>query len=134
MKKQNWFLGTAALSLLMGGTLTHLQAQPDRGNAPKAGNPANRVKGKNKRGNRSRAAMLPRRIERETALIEKVAGKPLTAAQKAQLKTAITQRYEAQQALQKRYMAQVSKITGITEEQMRQKMRQNRMGQRDNNR
>jgi parvulin-like peptidyl-prolyl isomerase len=129
MQSKKWILGATALSVVLGAGWNAAFAQPDTKNAPKAGNPANRGRRDGQgRGQRTPAQMLQRMIQRETKMVEAASGKTLTDAQQSQLKTAITERFNAQRAAQDRYMTQVTRITGLTEEQFRSKMREQRRG------
>ena len=118
MQRKSWILGATALSLVIGGSaLTQVSAQG--GARPAAGSGRRPM---------TPAARLQRTIERETGWVEQAIGKKLTAAQKTQLKAAITERENARRASMERYMGKVSAITKVSQDQLRQKMRSNRGG------
>lgn len=109
-------IAVAASALtIAGGALSGVTAQP--GGDPAAG--ARRGKGKGQRGQRGGA----RAIAREIAMVENATGKTLTEAQKSELRDAIMERRKATKAAQDKYMASVSKVTGLTSEELRAKMR-----------
>lgn len=138
MKSKTKMFATTLVALLLGaGGALNLQAQPDLNNAPKGGNPPNRdkqAKAKLKAANRvqaegkakaAREARMNQIAEAEAKRIEALAGKPLSDEQKQQLKEAMTARLNALRAAQDAYLGEVAKLSGLTPDELRLKMRGN---------
>ncbi|MDF2440684.1 MAG: hypothetical protein JWN98_1668 [Abditibacteriota bacterium] len=124
---------TVALCLLSQTVL--VLAQPDLNNAPKGENPPNRQRRvrpdrKAERARIQEARLKKARQTRENKLVEAeakrleaVSGKSLDAEQKQQLKAAIDTRSNALRAAQDTYLSEVAKLTGLTLDEVRLKMR-----------
>ena len=120
-KKSLVALGLAgALGLgILGTNALVSQAQPDPNAVPKAENPTNRQQ----RQRMTPEQRLKMTQDREIAMIEQATGKTLTDAQKEEVRTASAARQTAVQAAQDKYLADVSKATGIEVDELKMKMR-----------
>ena len=117
MKKQHWFLGTAALALALGSTGI-APAQPPAGDANtvaagKAAKGANRANRANRAGRQRPMPMVT------TEVLGKVLGKTLTAEQSKAIEDA-----------NKTYLESVAKTVGLTTDELRVKMNEYRKTQR----
>ena len=134
MKKRTNVIIASTLAFFVSAAYS-VQAQPDLNNAPKGGNPPNRVRPDKVARKAANAAKTETRLKaaRETRMralvtseakkVEALAGKPLTDAQKQQLSDAMTARLNAQRAAQDAYLSEVAKMTGLTIDELRLKMR-----------
>lgn len=149
MESKTKMFATVMLVLLGIGATLNVQAQPDLNNAPKGGNPPNREKrvqrdrkverARNAEGkaNKVREARMDKLAETEAKRVEALSGKALTDEQKQQLKEAMAARINALRAAQDAYLGEVAKMSGLTIEQLRLKLRdknllrEDRRGRRD---
>jgi hypothetical protein len=120
--RQNTMVALAVTALATAGAMTvfhgsQVQAQ--------GGSPGEMRGGRAMGGDR---AMGSREMngDRFVQMFEQATKKKLTASQKSQLKAAVEKRNRAMRAAQQEFQKSVTKITGVSSDQMRAAMRRNR--------